>query len=148
MSVAFAGAVCSSPIPRAPTRPTAPAHLTPCVRRPEPPDPFERKLRTMSSPTEPPVADPVAPLEPTPPGESPDVTTAAPGDAVPPADVEKPTAAEELAAFAGALAKSASAEWSLSVASFVRATIHGFAAMFAMVLAWASAMVALTLFLI
>ena len=102
----------------------------------------------MSPPTEPPVADPVDPLEPPPPGESPGVTTAAPGDSVPPADVEKPSAAEELTAFAGALAKSASAEWSLSVASFVRATIHGFAAIFAIVLAWAMAMVALTLFLI
>jgi hypothetical protein len=106
----------------------------------------------MSSPTESPVAKSDASpeqntTEPTAAG-APGVTTAAPGDAVPPAPVETPTAAEELLAFGGALAKSAAAEWSLSVAAFVRATVHGLAALFAMVLAWATAMVALTLFLV
>ena len=69
-------------------------------------------------------------------------------DAVPPAPVETPTAVEELVAFGRAIAQSASAELSLSTASFVRATIHGLAAIGAVVLAWIAAMVALTLFLV
>ena len=69
-------------------------------------------------------------------------------DAVPPAPVETPTAVEELVAFGRAIAQSASAELSLSTASFVRATIHGIAAIGAVVLAWIAAMVALTLFLV
>jgi len=76
-----------------------------------------------------------------PPGEGPD-------DAVPPAAVPEPTPVEELLSFGSAIAKSANAELSVSVASFVRAMVFGMAALGAIGLAWLTAMVALTVFLV
>lgn len=76
-----------------------------------------------------------------PPGEGPD-------DAVPAAAVPEPTPVEELLSFGTAIAKSANAELGLSVASFVRALVFGMAALGAIALAWLTAMVALTVFLV
>ncbi|HVF34470.1 MAG TPA: hypothetical protein VND91_04045 [Candidatus Saccharimonadia bacterium] len=84
----------------------------------------------------PPTAPPAAP-----PGQGVD-------DAVPAADVPEPTPLEELFAFGGAVAKSANAELTLSFASFVRAAVFGLAALGAVALAWLTAMVALTVFLV
>ncbi|HET9483759.1 MAG TPA: hypothetical protein VFO79_07370 [Xanthomonadales bacterium] len=102
----------------------------------------------------PPPNEPAAARTPPPTDAAPDVAPV-PGaaaetapESVPPAPVEIPTAVEELLAFGRAIAQSASAELSLSTASFVRATIHGIAAIGAVVLAWIAAMVALTLFLV
>jgi hypothetical protein len=79
--------------------------------------------------------------------EQPEASPQPPDDAVPPALEPDPTALDEALAFGRAIAQSAQAELALSTASFVRAFAHGIAAIGAVALAWAAAMVSLTLFL-
>ena len=102
----------------------------------------------------PPENGPVAAPVPGPPGDgdAPKPEAAPPGegvdDAVPPAAVPEPTPLEELFAFGRAVALSANAELTLSFASFVRAMVFGLAALGAVALAWLTAMVSLTVFLV
>lgn len=69
-------------------------------------------------------------------------------DEVPAADVPPPGPAEELVAFARALGNSLHAEFALSFAAWVRASVLGVVTLVALVLAWGAAMVALTLALV